>query len=155
LKILVITISDRASRGEYEDLSGPAVKEVLEDAIPGCCVEIRVVPDDEGEIKTALESGLGLDAIVTTGGTGLGPRDITPDITERFCDRAVPGIAEMLRAESLRETRNAPLSRGYAGQRGRTLVVNLPGSVRGASFCAGLLAPLLVHAAGMIAGEGH
>ena len=155
MKILVITISDRASRGEYEDLSGPAVRDILEESVPDCSVEVVVVPDDEGEIEKALGSGLGLDAVVTTGGTGLGPRDVTPDVTSRFCDREVPGIAEMLRAESLKETRNAALSRGYAGLKDRTLYVNLPGSVRGASFCARLLAPLLEHASGMIEGGGH
>ncbi len=155
MKILVITISDRASRGEYEDLSGPAVKEILEEAISGADVGIVVVPDEEDEIIPALESELDVDVIITTGGTGLGPRDITPEVTERFCDRAVPGISEMLRAESLKETRNAALSRGYAGLKGQTLVVNIPGSVRGASFCALLLAQLLTHADGMISGEGH
>jgi len=155
MKILVITISDRAYRGEYEDLSGPAVKTVLEGALTGAEVEVVIVPDEPEEIERALESGLAGAAIITTGGTGLGPRDITPEVTERFCDRPVPGISEMLRAESLRETPNAALSRGYAGMKGRTLIVNIPGSVNGASFCAGLLAPLLSHAEGMISGEGH
>jgi len=155
VRILVITISDRAFSGEYEDLSGPAVREVLEGSIAGAEVEVVVVPDEEDRLARALESGLSGDAIITTGGTGLGPRDITPEVTERFCDRAVPGISEMLRAESLKETRNAALSRGYAGMKGMTLVVNVPGSVRGASFCASLLAPLLIHARGMIRGEGH
>ena len=155
MKILVITISDRASRGEYEDLSGPAVKTILEESLDGAEIEVVIVPDEQSEIERALESGLGSTAIITTGGTGLGPRDITPDVTERFCDRPVPGISEMLRAESLRETRNAALSRGYAGMKDRTLIVNIPGSVRGASFCADLLAPLLEHAAGMINGDGH
>ena len=155
MKILVVTISDRASRGEYEDLSGPAVKEILEEEIAGAEVEVVIVPDEEDEIERALESGLSGDAIITTGGTGIGPRDITPEVTGRFCDRAAPGISEMLRAESLKETPNAALSRGYAGMKGSTLVVNIPGSVRGASFCARLLAPLLIHAEGMISGEGH
>jgi len=155
MKILVVTISDRASRGEYEDLSGPAVKEILEESVAGADVEVVIVPDEEGEIMRALESGLGGAAIITTGGTGLGPRDITPEVTERFCDRAVPGISEMLRSESMKETRNAALSRGYSGMKGSTLVVNIPGSVRGASFCTRLLAPLLIHAQGMIRGEGH
>jgi molybdopterin adenylyltransferase len=155
MKILVVTISDRASRGEYEDLSGPAVKMILEESLAGAEVEVVIVPDEPEEIERALESGLGGAAIITTGGTGLGPRDITPEVTEQFCDRPVPGISEMLRAESLKETRNAALSRGYAGMKGRTLIVNIPGSVRGASFCAGLLAPLLEHAEGMISGDGH
>lgn len=155
MKILVITISDRAYRGEYEDLSGPAVKRILEESLADAEVEVVIVPDEPEDIQRTLESGLSGAAIITTGGTGLGPRDITPEVTESFCDRPVPGISEMLRAESLRETRNAALSRGYAGMKGRTLIVNIPGSVRGASFCAGLLAPLLSHAKGMISGDGH
>ena len=155
MKILVVTISDRAFGGEYEDLSGPAVKEILDQSIDTADVEIVVVPDEEDDIARALESGLSGDVIVTTGGTGLGPRDITPEVTERFCDRAVPGISEMLRAESLKETPNAVLLRGYSGMKGRTLVVNIPGSVSGAAFCTRLLAPLLMHARGMISSEGH
>jgi molybdopterin adenylyltransferase len=155
MRILVVTISDRAFRGEYEDLSGPAVRDILEGAVPACEVESVIVPDEEEDILRALESGLEGDVVITTGGTGLGPRDITPEITERFCDRGVPGLAEMLRAESLKETANAALSRGYAGVKGSTLVVNVPGSVRGASFCARLTAPLLEHAVGMLGGEGH
>ena len=155
MRILVVTISDRASRGEYEDLSGPAVKTILEEEIAGADVKVVIVPDEEEEILRALESGFGFAAVITTGGTGLGPRDITPEVTERFCDRAAPGISEMLRAESLKETPFAALSRGYSGMKSRTLFVNIPGSVRGASFCAKLLAPLLVHAEGMIDGEGH
>ena len=155
MKILVVTISDRAFRGEYEDLSGPAVKEIVESDVPDSEVSVVVVPDEEEKILEAFESGPDVDVIITTGGTGLGPRDITPEVTARFCDREVPGIAEMLRAESLKETPNAALSRGYAGLKGGTLIVNIPGSVRGASFCAKLLAPLLTHARGMIRGGGH
>jgi len=155
LKILVVTISDRAFRGEYEDLSGPAVRDILVESVPGCSVETTVVPDDEKRILAALEAGLAGDVIITTGGTGLGPRDMTPEVTEKFCDRGVPGISEMLRAGSLGETPNAALSRGWAGVKGSTLVVNIPGSARGASFCARLLAPLLTHAVRMMGGEGH
>ena len=155
MKILVVTISDRAFQGEYEDLSGPAVKEILEEEISGAVAEVVVVPDEEEDILRVLESGLQFAAVITTGGTGLGPRDITPEVTERFCERSAPGISEMLRAESLKETRNAALSRGYSGMKGRTLFVNIPGSVRGASFCARLLVPLLIHAEGMISGGGH
>lgn len=155
MRILVITISDRAFRGEYEDRSGPAVEEVLRELVAGAEVARAIVPDEPEAIERALAAGLGHDAIVTTGGTGLGPRDVTPEVTQRFCERDVPGIAEMLRSESLRETQAAVLSRGAAGVRGETLVVNLPGSLRGAEFCARLVAPILVHAAQMIRGEGH
>jgi molybdopterin adenylyltransferase len=129
-------------------------KAVLE-GIEGATAERMIVSDSAEEITGALERSAEFDVILTTGGTGLGPRDITPDVTEKFCDRLVPGIAEYLRAGSIRQTVNASLSRAVAGQKGRTLVVNLPGSVKGASFCAELLVPVLVHAFGMAWGEGH
>ena len=155
MRILVITISDRAFRGEYEDRSGPVVAEVLADLVPGAEIERVIVPDERERIERALEEGLDGDLIVTTGGTGLGPRDVTPDVTGGFCDRIVPGIAEMLRAGSLEQTPTAALSRATAGLKGNTLIVNLPGSRRGAEFCARLLAPILPHAAAMIRGEEH
>jgi molybdenum cofactor synthesis domain-containing protein len=152
---LVLTISDRASAGEYDDRSGPAVEQVLRRAVDGIEIRRVVVSDDADEIERALNAGLDVDVILTCGGTGLGPRDLAPEVTARFCDREVPGVAELLRAESRVQTPNAALSRGTAGLRGRTLVVNLPGSVRGATFAAGVVAPLLGHAVRMIAGEGH
>jgi molybdenum cofactor synthesis domain-containing protein len=155
MRILVLTISDRAAAGEYEDLSGPAVERELREALGEVEIDRSIVSDEVADIVEAL-AGVGeYDVVLTTGGTGLGPRDNAPEATRRACDRAVPGIAEMLRRESLAETPNAALSRGTAGLSGRTLVVNLPGSVRGAAFCARALAPLLPHAAKMIEGKGH
>lgn len=155
MRVLVLTISDRAAAGEYEDRSGPSVEKVLRGALAGVEVDRTIVADDIERIESALAGALEYDIILTTGGTGLGPRDNAPEATERFCERPVPGLAELLRRESLAETPNAVLSRGTAGLKGRTLVVNLPGSVRGATFCASVLAPLLPHAVKMIAGEGH
>lgn len=155
MKILVLTISDRAARGEYEDLSGPAVEKILAGGIPGAETERLVVPDEPADIERILRAPRGIDVIITTGGTGLGPRDCTPEITRRLCDRLVPGIAEYLRLKSLDETIHAVTSRGTAAVRGTTLIVNLPGSVEGASFCAELLLPILPHAVRMIRGEGH
>jgi molybdenum cofactor synthesis domain-containing protein len=155
MRVLVLTISDRAAAGEYEDRSGPAVEEVLRAGLADAEVDRAIVADDIEEIEKALRAAQGYEVVLTTGGTGLGPRDHTPEATERVCERPVPGLAELLRRESLRQTPNAVLSRGTAGLRGRTLVVNLPGSVRGAAFCAGVLAPLLPHAQRMIAGGGH
>lgn len=155
LCVLVVTVSDRASRGEYEDLSGPAVETELLSAIPGCEVERCIVPDDPGKLRRALKEGRRKSAVITTGGTGLGPRDITPETTRGICTKELPGISEMLRRESLKESAMAPLSRGYAGLRGQTIYVNLPGSVAGAKFCARLVAPLLTHGVSMIAGGGH
>lgn len=154
MKVMVLTISDRAYAGEYEDLSGPEIEKIIS-GIPGADIERRVVPDDAGMIVKAMEEALDKNVIITTGGTGLGPRDITPEVTADFCDRMAPGIAEYLRARSLEETLNAVVSRGVAGIKGRTVVVNLPGSVKGAGFCARLLTGILPHACRMAAGDGH
>jgi len=155
VRVLVLTVSDRASQGVYEDLSGPAVERVLRELVPGIDVQRRVVPDDIARISEALSAGPDVDAIITTGGTGIGPRDVTPEATVACCDRLVPGIAEMLRAESGRQTPHAAFSRGVACVKGRTLIVNVPGSVRAAEFCARLIAPMLEHACAMLRGDGH
>jgi molybdopterin adenylyltransferase len=155
MKILVLTLSDRAFEGVYEDLSGPAVEKVLRKGIPGAEVERLVVSDDEDGIEKALAGNLDKDVIITTGGSGIGPRDHAPDVTARFCDALIPGIAEYLRRESFEQTSSAVLSRGVAGYKGTTIVVNVPGSVKGAVFCAGMLAPILPHACDMIRGRGH
>ena len=155
MRILVLTISDRASEGVYEDRSGPAVEEALRAGIAGAEIERLVVPDDGPRIERAYAAHLDRDVIVTTGGSGIGPRDVTPDATARFCDALIPGIAEHLRRESYRETPHALLSRAVAGRKGRTIIVNLPGSVEGARFCAKLLVQILPHAIAMIRGEGH
>ena len=155
MRILVLTISDRASEGVYEDRSGPAVEEVLGAGIEGARIERLVIPDDEAEMLKVFESNLDKDVIVTTGGSGVGPRDVTPDVTARFCDALIPGIAEHMRRESYRETPYALLSRAVAGRKGSTVIVNLPGSVKGARFCAELLVEILPHACAMIRGESH
>ena len=154
LDIAVITVSDRAFKKEYDDLSGPAVLEILRAGVP-CEAGLMVVPDEKDAIKRAILLHAGKDYVITTGGTGLAPRDVTPEATREVCGREVPGIAEWLRRESARETPNAVLSRGYCGQMGNTIVVNLPGSVRGASFCARLLVTILEHGKSMAGGERH
>jgi molybdopterin adenylyltransferase len=155
MKIAVITVSDRASRGEYADRSGPAVVEELSRAAPDAELVTEVVPDGVESVLAALRSHEDADWILTTGGTGTGPRDHTPEATRAFVDRAVPGLAEYLRARSLEQTPFAVFSRAEAGLRGRTYVVNLPGSEKGARFCARLLVPLLRHGVMMAAGESH
>jgi molybdenum cofactor synthesis domain-containing protein len=152
---LVLTISDRAAAGACDDASGPAVAEVLAERLPDADVTCRIVSDDPSAIETALLAHRDFDVILTTGGTGLGPRDNTPDVTQRVCDRLVPGIAEFLRARSCDQTPYAALSRAAAGVRERTLIVNLPGSPRGARFCAAVVAGLLTHAVDMVAGHDH
>jgi molybdopterin adenylyltransferase len=155
MRILVLTISDRASEGIYEDRSGPAVEDALRAGIPGAEITRLVVPDDEARIEQAFEAHLDRDVILTTGGSGIGPRDVTPDVTARFCDALIPGISEHLRRESYRETPYALLSRAVAGRKGLTVIVNLPGSVKGARFCAELLVEILPHSVAMVRGEGH
>ncbi len=155
MKAAVITISDRASRGIYEDLSGPEIESIIKEKVPDCIIERKIVPDETKEILEALESFNGYDFILTTGGTGIGPRDVTPDITEKYCDRELPGISETLRAESLKETNSAMLSRGFSGMKGNTIIVNFPGSVKAVRLCTKIIAPVMIHAVKMIKGEGH
>ena len=155
MKVLVLTISDRASQGVYEDNSGPSIESILTEKLPESVIERLIVSDDANAIEKAFTTHLDNDVIVTTGGTGIGPRDNTPDITEKFCDRLIPGISEYLRNESLKQTINAVLSRGVAGVKDNTLIINLPGSVKGASFCTELLISILPHAMKMMRGKGH
>jgi molybdopterin adenylyltransferase len=155
VKVSVITISDRASRGEYEDRSGPEIEKAIRALYSSASVSRSIVPDEPADIRAALESQAGADFILTTGGTGLSPRDVTPEVTERFCEKEIPGIAEALRAESYAETPAAMLSRGYAGVRGATIVVNLPGSPRAVLLCMKVLGPVMEHAMRMIRAEGH
>jgi molybdenum cofactor synthesis domain-containing protein len=155
MKVAVITISDRASRGEYADLSGPEIEKAVLSLDAAAEVSRRVVPDEEEEIREALEAAAGADFILTTGGTGISPRDVTPEVTMRFCDKELPGIAEVLRAQSYRETPAAVLSRGYAGLRGRSVVVNFPGSLNAVRLCMKVLGPVMEHAMRMLGGKGH
>ena len=155
MKVAVITISDRASKGIYEDLSGPKIEKMITTEIPSSIIERIIVPDEKEEILKALKSFKGYDFILTTGGTGIGPRDVTPNVTEKYCDRELPGISETLRAESLKETNAAMLSRGFSGMKDNTIIVNFPGSVKAVSLCTKVLAPVMVHAVKMINGEGH
>jgi len=150
----VLTISDRSSRGEREDRSGPALAAAAEAA--GFCVIARaVLPDDLGAIETKLrtlaDSGQ-IQMVLTTGGTGVGPRDVTPEATLAVVERRVPGLAEAMRARSLAVTPHAMLSRAEAGIRGRCLIVNLPGNPKGAIECFHFIVPALEHAIRLIAG---
>ncbi|MBN1835383.1 MAG: MogA/MoaB family molybdenum cofactor biosynthesis protein [Spirochaetales bacterium] len=155
MRVSVITISDRASRGEYADASGPEIEGLLREAYPTAEIRRQVVPDEREAILEALRSHTASDWVLTTGGTGIGPRDVTPEATEAFCERALPGIAEALRRESYRETPFALLSRGAAGMRGRCIVVNFPGSVKAVRLCTRILIPVMEHGIAMLAGEGH
>jgi molybdopterin adenylyltransferase len=155
VKIAVITVSDRASKGVYEDLSGPAIERIIAAGCPGAVVEREIVPDGEASVYNALTRHAEADWIITTGGTGPSPRDQTPEATARFCDRLMPGLAEYFRSRSLDQTPFAVFSRGTAGMRGPQYVVNFPGSVKAAAFHAEILAPLLEHGTSMALGQGH
>jgi molybdenum cofactor biosynthesis protein B len=148
----VLTVSDRVSRGEAEDTSGDTLAELL--AGDGYEVVRRVVPDETGEIAAAIEQLAGEAAVVlTTGGTGVAPRDVTPEATRSVIEREVPGIAEALRAESIAKTPHGLLSRGVAGVRAGTLVVNLPGSTGGCRDGYAMLRPALGHALSLLRDE--
>lgn len=161
LRVAVITVSDRSARGEREDASGPRLAAAV--AADGHEVVHRaVVPDDPdalarllGELADGVALTPAPDLILTTGGTGLGPRDATPEATRAACARLVPGIPEALRRASAEATPHAMLSRGEAGVRARTLIVNLPGSPGGAGDGWATLAPVVAHACAQIQGGDH
>ncbi len=155
MKVSVITISDRASRGDYEDRTGPEIEKEVRGRFPEAEVSRRVVPDEPERILAALHAEEGADFILTAGGTGISPRDVTPETTRRYIDRELPGISEMIRAQSWAETPASVLSRGIAGMKGKTIIVNFPGSVRAARTCMRVLAPVMEHALKMLRGEGH
>ena len=155
LKVAVITVSDRAARGEYADLSGPRIREILEQELTGADVSLDVVPDDAEAIAAAIMGRLDRDYILTCGGTGISPRDITPETCARLCDRDIPGISEWLRRESAQETAHAVFSRAYSGMKGSTIIVNFPGSLRGAELCATLMAGIMPHGRDMVHGGDH
>jgi molybdopterin adenylyltransferase len=146
-KALVLTISDTASRGGREDLSGPEARKILEEA--GFDVAaVEVLPDERVQIEARLRRASEEDfrLVITSGGTGLSPRDVTPEATLSVIDRQVPGIAELMRLESLKITPRAALSRAVAGVRASTLIINLPGSVKGVRECLAAVRPILGHA---------
>ena len=150
-----VTVSDSASRGEREDLSGPAVCYELQRL--GCNVlEILLVPDEVKEIKECLIgccSFWNVHLIVTTGGTGLAPRDVTPEATAIVIEKEVPGLAELMRIEGMKHTKKAALSRALIGIKGRTLIINLPGSVKGVRESLSSLETVLPHALEVISGN--
>lgn len=149
----VVTVSDRCASGQREDLSGPAARAALEAS--GWSVTASLVPDGEASVADAVRAALSAGArfVVTSGGTGVGPRDRTPEGTRRVLDREVPGIAELLRGASGKP--HAYLSRGVAGVTGRSLVVNLPGSPRAVTEGIDVLLPLVDHVLDQLDGGDH
>jgi molybdopterin adenylyltransferase len=150
----VLTISDRCSQGLMSDMAGPAVVAALKAAWPQAVIETRLLPDEEEQIVAALLelSSNGAALVLTVGGTGLGPRDRTPEATRRTIDREAPGLAEAMRAKTAGRNQYAWLSRGVAGLKSSTLMVNLPGSERGAVECWAAIAELVRHGLEVIQG---
>ncbi|MBA7594020.1 Molybdopterin adenylyltransferase [subsurface metagenome] len=151
----ILTISDRGSRGEREDKSGKAIKKLLA-PLDARLVKYDIVPDEKEIISQKLIQWAdeeGIELIVTTGGTGLSPRDVTPEATLAVVERMVPGFAEVMRAESMKKTPMAMLSRGVVGIRGGSLIINLPGSPRAVQECLEVILPALPHAMEVLKGE--
>jgi len=157
LRTGIISASDRAARGEREDRSGLILKSWLEN-FGAEVIAYQVVPDDREMIRKDLchiADRLSCDLILTTGGTGLGPRDNTPEATREVIEKEIPGIAEAIRQTGQKKTSLAVLSRAVAGIRGKTLIINLPGSPEGIQEAVGVLEPILIHAIELIRGEVH
>lgn len=154
MKVGILTVSDKGWRGEREDRSGPAIREMME-AAGADVVRARIVPDEPELIKAALVewSGEGLDLILTTGGTGFSPRDWTPEATRAVVEREAPGICEAMRQAGMKKTPTAMLSRAVAGIRGSTLIVNLPGSEKGARESLDAIMEALPHGIDILKGK--
>lgn len=157
LKIGIVTSSDSCSEGTREDTAGKALAALSEER-GWSVVDYHVCPDDAESLAISIAEIAdvdGADVLFTTGGTGFGPRDVTPEATLAVCDRPAPGVAEHIRSESMKVTRRAMLSRAVAAIRGTTLVINLPGSEKAAREAFGFIADQLEHAVEMMAGGGH
>ncbi|MDR3584136.1 MAG: molybdopterin adenylyltransferase [Desulfosporosinus sp.] len=155
LRVGVITASDKGARGEREDLSGPTLAKLVQE-IGGEVVEYVVLPDDQTLLAEKMRQWvdeLSLDLILTTGGTGFSLRDVTPEATLTVADRLVPGIAEVMRMESLKITPKAMLSRAVAVLRKQTLIINLPGSPKAVRECFAAIAPAIPHGIQILKGE--
>lgn len=150
----VLTVSDSCKEGTRTDTSGPAIIRIMEEA-GYTRIDYRITEDGVEPVAALVEEMChpGTDLLITTGGTGFSPRDFTPEATERVCHRKVPGIPEMLRYRSSEKVKAAWLSRGTAGIKGNTLVVNLPGSVKAVTECVGFLLPVLPHALEVLRGS--
>ena len=155
MRVAVVTVSDRSFLGERPDLSGPVLKRLLEEA-GAEVVEAVVVPDDPLIIAPTLvrlADAMRCDLVITTGGTGLSPRDTTPEATRQVIDKELPGMAVAIHQESLKQTPFAMLSRGVVGVRGQTLILNFPGSPKAVKECFSVVEPVLIHAVKLLSDE--
>ncbi len=154
MRTAILTISDKGSRGEREDTSGAAIREIVEE-MGGDVVEHDIVADDKGHIEYALRRlAQTADLVLTTGGTGIGPRDVTPEATRAVIEKELAGITEIMRLKSFEVAPTAMLSRAVAGTLGTTLIVNLPGSPKAVRECLSFIRLALPHALEMLSGEG-
>jgi molybdopterin adenylyltransferase len=155
INIGILTISDKGSQGQRQDKSGEAIRDIVA-ALKSTIVKYEIIPDEKDVIAATLcdwaDSGK-MDVILTTGGTGLSKRDVTPEATLAVIEREVPGIAEAMRAKSLEKTPMAMLSRAVVGQRGQCLIINMPGSTKAVRECLEAILPALPHAVEIIKGE--
>lgn len=157
IKAVVLTISDTCSAGKRKDESGDLLVKLLEDR-GALILKKEIIPDEESLIRERFEFFSDIqaaDVIFSTGGTGLGERDVTPEATKSILTREIPGLSELMRSEGFKKTKRAVLSRSVAGIRGKTLIVNLPGSPRGAAESLDAIIELIPHALSMMRGEGH
>ena len=156
-KAAILTISDRCSRGEREDLSGKVIQELIRN-LPLEVIKYEIIPDEADIIKTRLivySDELKVDLVLTDGGTGLTPRDVTPEATRAVIDKEVPGIAEAMRSGCFKARRGEIVSQAVAGMRGRTLIINFPGSPKAVKESLEVIMDIIVHALEMIAGKDH
>lgn len=156
MKIGIVTVSDRASRGEYEDRGGPAIRAYLEDIVTSAWEAVpRIIPDEQYGIAATLVELVdvaGCNLVITTGGTGPAPRDVTPEATELVCDKLLPGFGELMRHVSLQSVPTAILSRQTAGTRGACLIVNLPGNPKAIKECLDAVFPAIPYCIDLIGG---
>ena len=157
IRTAILTISDMCSQDKRTDTSGQTIEEMLPEEAFEICQKI-IIPDDYETITKTLRrfsDEQSVEVVLTTGGTGLGPRDVTPEATTAVCDRRVPGFSEILRSESYKITPNAVLSRGVSAMRDNTLIINLPGSPKAVRECMEIILEVLPHAVDMMHGGGH
>ena len=157
IRTAILTMSDLCSQGKREDTSGQIIEEILPKDIFEVCQK-TIIPDDYETITKTLRrfsDEQNVEVVLTTGGTGLGPRDVTPEATTAVCDRMAPGFSEILRSESYKITPKAVLSRGVSGMRDNTLIINLPGSPKAVRECMEIILEVLPHAVKMMRGGGH
>ena len=157
IKVAILTVSDSCAQGKREDISGQTIKDILTKNGFEIC-EKRIVADNHEAIADELKflsDNADVDVVITTGGTGLGPRDVTPEATNSVSERTVPGLSEIIRAQGWKKTKSAVLSRGIVGIRNKTLIINLPGSSKGVKESLEIILDVLPHAVEMMHGGGH